>query len=213
MFAPLYQNIATLNTLRRHVIQTDNKYVTYTSDVIHSDDSTIVMSRGQKGGQVITVLTNSGANAKDSSLSLDIGDSGYTSGTQLTDVLSCSNFTVDSTGSVALAMNEGQPMVLYSATALQNSSLCGMGGLRFTEGQQTVTMTTYTATVNSEPTMMVSSATVLAADVTATSTSTQSGASSLAIPAVNSLPTILLTTAVALCFGTGFLGHLLSFAG
>jgi len=211
VFAPLYQHIATLNTLRRHIIATDSNFTMQTSSVIHQSDEILVLRRGDKDRQVVTVLTNGGTNATDLKLALGMSETGFSSGTLLTDVLSCTNYTVDSTGSIALSMSAGLPLVLYPATSLQNSSLCGTGGLRFAEGHQTVTATTYTSTVNAAATVMVSTATVPIATVSATTSSSQTAVSGVGLQATSS-SALVFVAIVATTLGSAFIGSLLLFA-
>lgn len=173
VFSPMYQQFASLNTLRKHVIQLNESYVLQQSSFIHQDSGTIAMARGSDGAQVITVLTNSGADFPDWNLDLSVGSLGYGSGTSLTEVLSCKTYTVDTSGSLTLPITQGLPMVLYSTDGLSNSSLCGASGKKFAEAKyQVVTATTTTATISGVPTVFASTATIPEMSTSATMTLT-----------------------------------------
>jgi alpha-amylase len=186
VFSPLYQQIATLNTIRRHAIQNDQDYLTSVSSIEHQDDNTLVLSKGSKGMQVITVMTNSGKNADDSMLDLSLGNIGYKSGSTLTEVLSCKNYTLNSEGSLSLSMSGGKPAILYPAASMTNSSLCGQSGDRFYgDVLQTVTAMTTTATVSSTPTVLMSTASmpIISSEITSTApAATSSSAAVLSVP-------------------------------
>lgn len=208
VFAPLYDHIATLNTLRRHAMQTSPNFTMSTTSIIHQDDNCMAMSRGSGAAQIITVLTNAGESSSNSELQLSI--SGYSSGTQFTDALSCNNYTVSGNGSITLPMTGGLPTVLYPAASLSNSSLCGMGGQMF-EGKEMVTMTTMSTTINGTPTATVVAATlpVVSATTTAASapTSSKGAASGPQIP--TSPQAVVPVMAIALAFSSGVAGALL----
>ncbi|KAK5744333.1 hypothetical protein LTR17_002043 [Elasticomyces elasticus] len=162
VFAPLYQHIAALNTLRQHAMSLDKDYTTSQSSILHRDAGTLIMAKGSKGSQVISVFTNGGDDAEDGTWNLDVSDLGYKSGSDLTEVLTCVNYTISNDGSVSFPMSRGEPRILYPAPALSGSSLCGEGGKMFNEKitNQTVTMTTYTTSIGSSATVVVASATI-----------------------------------------------------
>jgi len=122
--SPLYQLAGTLNKIRKAAIATNPDYMTYVTDVIYSDDTTIVMRKGFEGRQVVTVLSSLGENGTNYNLMLPTA---YESGLTVTDVLSCSNYTVDQTGQLNLPMNKGEPLVLFPADRMNGSQLCGIG--------------------------------------------------------------------------------------
>lgn len=80
------------------------------------------MRKGTDGEQVITVLSNLGASG--SSYTLSLGGTGYSAGEQLTELLSCTRVTVDSSGNVPVPMASGLPRVLYPTSLLTGSKLC-----------------------------------------------------------------------------------------
>ncbi|EED14962.1 alpha-amylase, putative [Talaromyces stipitatus ATCC 10500] len=114
--AELYQFIAKLNKIRNYAIQLDKGYTTYKANPIYQDTNNLAIRKGTNGSQVITVLSNSGADA--SSYSLAISGTNYTAGTVVTELISCTNITVSDSGDVSVPMASGLPSVLYPASKL-----------------------------------------------------------------------------------------------
>ncbi|KAK0924056.1 hypothetical protein LTR91_011542 [Friedmanniomyces endolithicus] len=163
VFAPLYQHISSLNTLRQHTMTLDSNYTTAQSSVLHQDKSTLIMAKGGGGKQIIAVFTNAGEGATSGTWDLDVSSLNYPASTsQLTEVLTCTNYTISPSHTVSFPMTGGEPRILYPASLLAGSSLCGEGGRMFNDKvtNQTVTATTFTTTVGSAPTVMVASVTV-----------------------------------------------------
>ena len=78
------------------------------------------MRKGATGYQIITVLSNLGANGASYSLSLPSTNTGYTANEALVEVLSCSQVTADGSGNLAVAMGQGLPKVcLHSPESLE----------------------------------------------------------------------------------------------
>lgn len=213
VFAPLYQHIATLNTFRRHVISLSKTYTSTQSNVTHSDDHYMVMRKGSDGAQVITVLSNSGESGPTEKLALNSTEHGYASGTVLTEVLTCTNVTVNSTGFLNAPMARGLPSILFPAASLSNSSLCSMGGKKFgyEDLGATVTASTYTTTISGTPTLAIAAATLPVATTTMSGTSTASStatAASMAGRTAADSTWVVSTTAIALALSSGLLGLL-----
>jgi alpha-amylase len=80
------------------------------------------MRKGYTGNQTITVLSNQGE--KGSEYTLSLPDTGFTAGMKLTEIFTCKNITVDSSGIVSVPMAFGLPRVLYP-TALLKGSMVG----------------------------------------------------------------------------------------
>ncbi|KAG9828208.1 alpha-amylase, partial [Aureobasidium melanogenum] len=120
----LYPFIATLNMIRKQAIKQDTGYLTYKAYPVYSDASTIVMRKGTTGSQVIGLFTNKGSSGS-SSFTLSSSASGFTAGQAVTDVLSCTSYTADSNGNIAISVNAGAPRVLYPTSKLAGSGLCG----------------------------------------------------------------------------------------
>nr|AOO85390.1 alpha-amylase [Aureobasidium pullulans] len=119
----LYPFIATVNKIRKQAIKQDTGYLTYKAYPVYSDVSTIVMRKGTTGSQVIGVFTNKGSSGS-SSFTLSSSASGFAAGQAVTDVLSCTSYTADSNGNIAININAGAPRVLYPTSKLTGSGLC-----------------------------------------------------------------------------------------
>jgi alpha-amylase len=122
--APLHGHIALLNEVRNHAIYVDPTYLTYKNWVIYSDTTTIAMRKGFDGKQVITVLSNKGQNG--ASYTLSLGNHGWSSGTQVVEVLTCTKETVDSGGSLQVPMANGLPRIYYPTAQLASSGICSL---------------------------------------------------------------------------------------
>lgn len=122
--ADLYKITASLNQIRNRAIEVDADYVTYQNWVIYSDTTTIAMRKGFDGAQVITVLSNKGANGD--AYTLNLGNTGWTSGTQVVEVLTCSTVTVTSSSTVTVPMANGLPRVYFAASNLSGSGICNL---------------------------------------------------------------------------------------
>ncbi|KAK5120650.1 hypothetical protein LTR85_006008 [Meristemomyces frigidus] len=116
--APLYELIATLNKVRKQAMSDDGTYLTYQNYPIYTDTTTIAMRKGK----MVTVLSNNGANGASYTQSIS---SGYASGTQVTELLTCDTLTADSSGNLAVPMGSGAPRVYYPTSGLSGSGLCG----------------------------------------------------------------------------------------
>ncbi|OJK04081.1 hypothetical protein ASPACDRAFT_1863780 [Aspergillus aculeatus ATCC 16872] len=120
--SPLYTSIATANKIRSHAISQDAKYLTYKNYPIYSDTTTLTMRKGFDGTQIITVLSNLGSGGRTYTLSLT--GTGFTAGTKVTEVFTCTTLTVDADGSVPVPMASGLPRVLFPTGKLSGSSIC-----------------------------------------------------------------------------------------
>lgn len=86
--------------------------------VVYTDDSTIAIRKGS----VVTVLTNKGANGGEQTV--EVSGTGFESGTELTDVISCSPVKAGDNGSVSVPLKGGAPAVLYPTKLLGDSKIC-----------------------------------------------------------------------------------------
>ncbi|GAM40729.1 alpha-amylase [Talaromyces pinophilus] len=121
--AELYQWISKLNKIRNYALQLDTGYTTYKSSPIYQDSNNLAIRKGSNDSQVVTVLSNSGADA--SSYSLTISGTGFTAGQVITELITCTNITVSDTGDVSVPMASGWPSVLYpAAKLLENGHPC-----------------------------------------------------------------------------------------
>lgn len=120
--SPLYSLIAAINNVRNQAIYKSANYLTYMAYPIYADGSTIAMRKGYDGNQVVSVFTNKGANG--ASYTLTLGNTGYTSGMKVVEVLSCTAVTVDGNGNLAVGMGQGLPKIFYPAAQMMGSGLC-----------------------------------------------------------------------------------------
>ncbi|KAL1310491.1 hypothetical protein AAFC00_000779 [Neodothiora populina] len=119
----LYTLTAKLNALRNHAISAASDYLDYNNYVIYGDTSTIAMRKGYDGTQSISVLTNLGLDGGDD-YTLSLGNTGWTSGTQVMEVLGCTSATVDDSGNLPVPMSSGYPRVYYEQSAVCDWGLC-----------------------------------------------------------------------------------------
>lgn len=122
--ATLYSHIKSVNQIRSEAIKQSSAYVTSQADVAYSDNSTIVTRKGSTGFQIVGVFSNRGANGNSYTLTLPSADTGFTNNEQVIEVLSCTAYSTDSNGNLAVAMSSGLPRVFYSRTNLSGSGIC-----------------------------------------------------------------------------------------
>ncbi|OQE06679.1 hypothetical protein PENVUL_c017G05970 [Penicillium vulpinum] len=142
----LYQYIATTNKIRKAAVAADSSYITNKNVPFYQDSHTIAMKKGSGGSPVITVLSNAGSSG--SSYTLYLGGSGYSSGTKLMELYTCTSVTVDSSGQIAVPMASGLPRVFILASSVSNG-LCGSTGPTTTATTATQTQTSTTTTTGS----------------------------------------------------------------
>jgi alpha-amylase len=94
------------------------------------------MRKGTAGSQVLTLLTNFGTNG--GSYTFDLYNHGYSAGSKLVEVYTCSSVQVGSNGAIPVPMTAGLPRVLIPASWISQSGLCG--------SSPTSTITTATST-------------------------------------------------------------------
>lgn len=114
--APLYELTKSLNAMRKQAISDDSSYLSYNNYPIYTDTTTLAMRKGK----MVTVLSNKGASGASYTLTLA---SGYSSGTQVTELLTCDTLTTDGSGNLAVPMANGQPRIYYPSASI--GSLCG----------------------------------------------------------------------------------------
>ena len=103
------------------------------------------MRKGYDGRQVITVLNNDGENGGSRGLSLSNEQTGYNASMVVTDIVSCTNTTVDSNGTFEVVIMNGLPKVFYPATLVDSTSC-----LRTTT-TTTTTLPSASSTATSKP--------------------------------------------------------------
>ncbi|KAJ5901399.1 hypothetical protein N7504_007393 [Penicillium tannophilum] len=170
--AELYEYIATTNKIRTLAISADSSYITTLNAPFYQDSHTIAMKKGSSSSPVITVLSNYGTSG--SSYSLSLSGSGYSSGTVLMEMYTCTSVTVDSSGNIAVPMASGLPRVFMLSSSVSGSGLCGTS---------TSTSTTGTTTTTKASTATTSTTTKLTTSTTTTSkTSTSTCSQATALP-------------------------------
>lgn len=120
----LYKWISSLNQIRNQAIYKDSGYVLYKAYPIYSDDTTIVMRKGDAGYQIIGVFSNLGASGSSYTLTLSSSETGFTDSESLVEVMSCTAYTTDSSGNLAVAMAGGLPRIFYPLAQLTGSGIC-----------------------------------------------------------------------------------------
>lgn len=80
------------------------------------------MRKGQDGSQTVTIVSNLGSNGKEYTLSLP--NTGFKSGTSLTEIITCSTIKVDGDGKVPVPMKGGEPRIVYPNSELKGAKLC-----------------------------------------------------------------------------------------
>ncbi|KAJ5689839.1 hypothetical protein N7462_004231 [Penicillium macrosclerotiorum] len=162
--AELYTFIASANKIRALAVSSDSSYLTsqvgypfslyneskltittLQNNAFYTDSHTLAMKKGTSGSQIITVLSNYGASG--SSYTLTLSGSGYSSGTKLMEMFTCTSVTVDSSGAIAVSMVSGLPRVFMLASSA--SSLCSSSS-----STTSTTSTTSTATKTTSATTL-----------------------------------------------------------
>ena len=115
-----------MNQIRRHAINTNPDYLEYDSHAIYSDDVSITFRKGSEGRQIVTVLSSGGEQTGGYNMSLTTA---FTTGTKVTDVVRCNNYTVNDYGQLVLPMEGGLPHVLFPAAKMNGSELCGFSNI------------------------------------------------------------------------------------
>lgn len=72
---------------------------------------------------LMSVFSNSGSSASNTSVSVDSSSSGWAASTNVIDALTCESFTTDDSGNLAVTIYQGEPRVLIEDS--QKGSLCG----------------------------------------------------------------------------------------
>lgn len=118
----MYTFIQTVNKLRAWAIKKDASYVTTNAVPAYSDSRTIVMRKAA----VVAVFTNRGAGGfLSTTVTLSNAVTGFAASQQVVDVLACKTYTTTSKGAISVSISKGLPQVLYAASALTGSGLCG----------------------------------------------------------------------------------------
>lgn len=82
------------------------------------------MRKGDTGYQIISVFNNQGAGGGSYTLTLSSSATGFTASQALIEVMSCTVYTTDLSGNLAVAMASGLPRVFYPKAQLTGSGIC-----------------------------------------------------------------------------------------
>lgn len=104
-------------------------YLSYLSLPIYNSTNILAMRKGFTGNQVVSVVSNLGAKpATNSTAKITLGSdgTGFSSGQNVTELLSCKTFVTDSSGNLDVDLgSDGGPRVYYPTESLNRStSIC-----------------------------------------------------------------------------------------
>jgi alpha-amylase len=122
--APLYTWVTALNKLRSRAIFKDSNFLSYKAWPVYHDSSTIVMRKGFDNFQIIAVFSNMGSGGSNYTLTLSSSVTGFTANDPVVEVMSCTPYTTDSSGNLAVPMASGLPQIFYPSTQLTSSGIC-----------------------------------------------------------------------------------------
>lgn len=173
--AELYVHTQSTNQMRSLFIARDANWVTAANKPFYQDSNTIAMLKGSTtGSQVLTVLSNLGADG--STYTLTLSGTGYAAGASLVELYTCATVTADSSGNVPVPMASGLPRVLVPASWVVDSGLCGTSATTTTSPKTTATTTTRESC---GATLTVTSTVILTGTATTKATTTTAPATTL----------------------------------
>lgn len=120
-----YLHIRKLNGIRSWAARQDSAYLTYNAWPIQSDSRTIVMRKGLNNRQIVSVYSNRGASGASATITVGAGNSGFTNGQRVMEILNCVESTADSRGNLGVTITQGRPKVFYPSASLGGSGICG----------------------------------------------------------------------------------------
>lgn len=172
--APMYQLFATLNLFRRHITRNYADWASTNSDVIQQDSHTLVLKKGADGQATLSAFSNNGKSSPSTTTKI-CSDHGYPKGTKLTDVVSCSTYSVGNDKCINVQVTSGKPAVLFSQDKLAGSTLCGDKSKSDVETTElAVVSTSITTSVSGTLTVLHSATTMPWADAPASITAPSS---------------------------------------
>lgn len=102
----LYKLISLLNKVRKHAMHEDSMFLTTRAEVVHKSFQTIAIEKGE----LLIVLSNGGSRNANYTRSVR---SRLTTGSLVTEVLTCETQMVKRNGSLDVTLEAGQPKVYY----------------------------------------------------------------------------------------------------
>ena len=121
--ASLHGFIARATQLRNRAMAMDANFVTYKAYPLYTDTSTIAIRKGFDGFQIVGVYSNLGSSGDE--YTLTISDTGYASGTEVVEILTCATAVAGEGGNITVEMGSGVPKIFYPAARMTGSSICG----------------------------------------------------------------------------------------
>ncbi|KFX88757.1 hypothetical protein V490_07424 [Pseudogymnoascus sp. VKM F-3557] len=119
----LYTFIKELNQARSRAIKVDKDWVTQRISVSQPDTQTLLMRKGKAGKQMVSLFTNRGAGAQEL-FTLPAADTGFTANLDVIEVLNCIDAKTDGSGDLVVSIDDGLPLVFFSAANLKGSGIC-----------------------------------------------------------------------------------------
>ncbi|KAF2634086.1 family 13 alpha amylase in complex with acarbose [Massarina eburnea CBS 473.64] len=120
----LYKLTAAVNQVRNRALTINTTYSTYDTWAVWNDTNTIALRKGFDGKQIVSIFTNKGNSSDSWTLSLPSTSSGWTSGFEVVEVLTCAKLTVDTDGNLNVPMEGGAPRIYFPTAAVGDSGIC-----------------------------------------------------------------------------------------
>ncbi|KAJ5753541.1 CAZyme family GH13 [Penicillium nucicola] len=110
--------------------ESGNDYLSYLSLPIYNSSNILATRKGFTGNQVVSVVSNLGAKpATKATTKITLGSdgTGFSSGQNVTELISCKTYVIDSSGNLKVDLSsDGGPRVYYPTESLKRSSnICG----------------------------------------------------------------------------------------
>ncbi|AFR95631.1 alpha-amylase [Cryptococcus neoformans C23] len=115
----MYKFFTALNAVRSAAGNASSTFYTDKMTVSTPSESTLLVAKKP----LMSVFSNSGSSASNTSVSVDSSSSGWAASTNVIDALTCESFTTDGSGNLAVTIYKGEPRVLIEDS--QKGSLCG----------------------------------------------------------------------------------------
>ncbi|KAI7151846.1 alpha-amylase, partial [Hortaea werneckii] len=117
--AELYKLVTNLNKIRKQAISDDGSYLSYNAWPTYTGDHVL----GMRKGKMTFVTNNLGSSSSDTTVT--IGNTGFSGGAQVTDLISCNTMKANDDGSISVTISNGQSMAFYPSDS--TGGLCGSG--------------------------------------------------------------------------------------
>lgn len=141
----LYTFVTALNAFRK-AFSSNPSYLTSPAIPIYNSTNTLAFRKGNDTSTVITVITNDGLGGSSRNITLGNDSTGFVAGEAVTEVVSCKNTTVDSSGNLDVNIQSGLPMVFYKTELLKGTMICVNGRTTGAVATHVSTQTTASAT-------------------------------------------------------------------